>query len=432
MCELLILELNLADNDDDSVALVRLELEDVINTNSRRLSKIALAGYGSSDTVIPILNEYSHKYSIELRNILYFGRTPYSPDEIETIYALVSLREGTKGFECLSLINGTKYSWGIDVPHSIGLQIRRQLQNIAQVSISGDVTDVRTAITQAIELFSLAPSELLKAALKNATELVKKLVELETYFSCGNEARTLGTVASSKYYTELKSNNLAVLEAGYAHKDLASLQLPALTHRLEFIKAGIALSKSFDKCVTDKEMPRLFLWYSIYFLKLAQSYANRLQYTAALSLTMRALEIYCQGMLIKMGDGKFDGNGDFFICGKRSSGFADTWNAAQEHRLCVEEDLTSLIWRAIEVRNRSIFGHGVTHSNLKIFTDLNGAVIKVIRDYETKHAPKPVLWGPLRQQVNSNVFQEIDRSIASKVLMLIGIYLNGTHAPNAS
>jgi hypothetical protein len=423
--ELLILELDLAENDDDSVEIIQLELEDALITNAKIYKKIILAGRGLSATVIPILKKYSQKYSIDANNILYFGRTPYSQDEIETIYALVSIRENTKGFECLSLKNGTKYSWGVNVAHSISQQIRRELHNIARISINGDAIDVRAAINQATEFFNGTPGNLLRAALNNTVDTIKKLVELEIYFFCGNETRTLGNVASASYFAELTSINLSSLEAEYNKIALNNLNLTALNERLEYIRAGIALSNSFHKNFMDKEMPRLFLWFSTYFLKLAQSHANKLQYTAGLALTLRALEVYCQGVLIREGEGSFDNKGDFLINEKKSSGFADAWRAALLHLLCEDESLINLVWRAIEVRNKSIFGHGVIHTQLDTFNQLYAAITKTIKNYEVNHAPEPKLWAPLRKRINSNVFQDIDRSIASKTLLLLGIHPNG-------
>lgn len=421
MCKLLILELDLTENDSDSVELIRLELDDVIKANYGGAKKLILSCFGSKQTVLPLLNEYLQKCSMGRQDILYFGITPYSQDEITTTYGLVSIREGAKGFECHALKTGAKYSWGIGMPYNVGLQIFRQLKNISRLSIEGDSIDIRTAINQAIEVISEAPSELLRAALKSAIDQAKKLIELEINFFCGNETRTLGAVASASYLQELISNNLSVIETGYSSKDLVGLKLPALQFRLDFIRAGIELRRTFHKSVASQEMPRLFLWFSTYFLKLAQFYANRLQYPAALGLSMRALEVYCQGVLIKEGDGDFDSNGKFLINGKKSSGFADAWGAVQNHRFCEDETLATLIWRAIEIRNGSIFGHGVTHSNSDLLEQLNAAITKVIKNYELKHAPLPVLWDPLRKQINSNIFQEIDRSIASQALNLLSV-----------
>lgn len=430
MCELLIIELNLSDDEDDELTeLYCLQLEEKLNKllllEKPNRKHCILAAFGPNDRLAPILNKTSQEFSIQKDQILLFGKSPYKREEIETVYSLVSVKVGEISFECISLPESQreKRTIGMLPAYCISHILWNEMAHIANASIEGDPINVQAALSKASRVFLGASSKLISASLDKAIEPIRKLVDLEIAFFCGQETRSIGNFLWDSSLKDISSNPLFNLVTDYSQSELSKLGLPDLEARIEFIQTGITLRSSLNQSLSATQMPRLFLWFSSYFLRLALIFSSRIQYSASAALTMRALEVYCQGLLIGDETGFFDHKGDFLINGKRAQGIGALWGSALNvSGFCPDESTKNEIWHAIELRNKSIFGHGVMHPNKAMFEQIFSSVKKVIKSYEDKHVPSPKLWDPLMAKVHANVFRGIDKTIASRALILLQLY----------
>lgn len=421
---LLFIELAIVDEDEDTFELSILELEDAFKKSDTDGEYVILTVLGSRSSADRLLKRLPKEKTLQ-RRVLFLGKTPYTETEIEILYVLVSVSLGYDSYTFQRLFAADIQERSAQSPssHCFSHLIWRELRNIHIASASGDADNVNTALSKAREVFQLASSELFQAALLKASEAAQRVINLEMNFVSAQETETLGCILKASYLHDLTNNVLFGLKSAFSDKTIREMELPNVDTRLDFISAGIELRGDLKKCITVGGFPRIFLWFAVYLLRLASIFAVRKQYFVALSMSMRAFEIYCQSVLFRENRGSFDGQDNFVIDGKKSQGLGELWGiCANVKGFCDDESLAKQIWWAIELRNKSLLGHGVIHPNESMFQQISSAVSKIIKNFEIGHAPPPQLWDPLRGQVNVNIFEKLERSIAANALMRLQLF----------
>lgn len=430
MEELLIIEARLEDYDDIELTGLflddlKIKLSEVLSAEKPERKHIILAAFGSHEALLPVIEDARNEFSLQAHEVLLFGKSPYSSDEIEATYSLECIKAGADRYERAVISEGAREQTilGTSPIHCISHAIWSEMDNVARAAKEGDPIRLHEAVVRARNVFFKIPGDALKAALIRSLEGLYETLALEIAFFYGEETRSIGSYLSDSYLKDLESNPIFNLETRYS-VEKKTLALDTLETRIDFIKAGIDLRKDFRKHLNSRTTPGLFVWFSSYLLRLALLSCSKQQYSTGISLAMRALEAYCQAILIENGGGEFsDDEKHFLVKGKKTKGLGDLWSASLEIKdFAVDEPISKGIWHSIELRNKSVLGHGVMHPSKAMFDHAYGTVKKIIKNYEEVRAPRANLWPFLLEKAFTNVFTNLERQIASKALSLLHFY----------
>ncbi|WP_157652671.1 hypothetical protein [Burkholderia ubonensis] len=179
----------------------------------------------------------------------------------------------------------------------------------------------------------------------------------------------------------------------------SSALLSVIRQRLEFLRHGRTVAREVLHDIQCSMEPRIFPFLSILMLRGAERYAIAMP-EVALVLAVRALELYCVGILVADGfsiakDGRLSKGGNCL------SGAGAVWavarqavekerrielDAIRKQKLQIWLDISWEVDCILDTRNQSIFGHGIIRTSQLIAEDAIAVVMKLINAREGSRA----------------------------------------------
>lgn len=314
-------------------------------------------------------------------------------------------------------------------------QIWTQLKSIKSASKSQSLSDVKLAVSCSNVIISEIVNKDIQSALAKSLSLANLLLCVEHEFTFGKEIRTLSSFPLDKENL-VKINNIdEVINFDYSFffstytalkskiTSFGKCDISAIDGRISFLDSALIFSKSLANEIGKNAFPKMFVWLSVYCLNLSLVYKRRGEYTAGFSLTLRALEFYCQGLLIFANEASFDTYGRFFVGSKKPSGAGEIWDCA-----CAKISVitTSGIDKAkiknfARLRNSSLFGHGSMQCNEDMYDDAFSTIKLAIEAIDKAYAPPPEQFVGLMNYCK-NLFTDLDKLVIASVFHELALY----------
>jgi len=291
---------------------------------------------------------------------------------------------------------------------------------------SQSIMNVRSAIDASKSICLHIINQNIKSALLKSFALISNLISAEEDFLFGNEIRSLASFSlDSKNLIkinnidELVNLNYTQLTSAFTSvkaniSPIGTYDTSSIDARVSFLSSAIAFSRILNREISSNSLPKMFVWLSVYCLNLSIVYKRRYELTTALLLVIRALESYCQGLLIFANEASFDNFGRFFIGGRQTSGVGDIWDCACNKITAITSagiDQTK-IKNIVRLRNASLLGHGSIHCNVTMYNDAFTTIKNTIETIDNSYAPPPKQFTGLMNYYNSSVFGNLDKLVA--------------------
>jgi hypothetical protein len=412
---MLVLEIDFGPDTETNDVLL-LYTQDQLDKKIESPTKTFLSISGPYEWLRKLLHHVA-SHPIPISNVLYFGKVFNSVDFKLSVYAMLAVSAESWKFQLLQIASGTIITrhLGSNCWDSCDatLQFFYRLQ---QACVQGDFAQVYFAV-ESVKEISEKMYPTLAAAFDKALSHAYKLVELERILANGIETQDLKSVLARSYLKDL-SRSFGKSLIGYS--SLINYTSPQTKNRIEFVRAASQLSQDLLRSLANSDMPRLLTLFSAYFLYLSKLHGQRREYSVAVSYIMRAIESYCQGILLFVGIADFDNRGNLTLYGKKSKGFAEVIQIAEQEMnlaLCA----SSRLWPFLELRNKSTCGHGISYPSKQMFNDAYAAARDVISKHERSYTPSPFVFLQLLNYVETNAFKGLEVSVAKQVLELLAL-----------
>jgi len=368
----------------------------------------------------------SEKYNF---NFLFFGKNSYNTDSRNLLYVLRAVKEELDRFSFFSITREAYSSIDFAIWNDLGLadMLMEGLNGIrdSTKSVSTSFRDIEFALQKTLSIAKKIQNDSIRAALTKSVSIFIKLNEIEGKVFYGKETRNISEISRSGCYEGIRANPIA-FKPGY-QEVLKELHLlieseNVIKNRFKFLENAELYEKKLNDQIDQNELPLLLVWLSVYFLTIANIYADRNAFSAGLSLNLRSLEFYCQGILIFKGSGAISDRGRYMVNGSETEGIGKLWDAVKDIVVTItdKKDINN-IDDLVRLRNKSIFGHGVTHINREIYEKMNISLRRIISNCEEKISPPPKVWEGLIKLASGNPFVNAEKIISGNTLSLLGI-----------
>jgi len=411
----------------DDYEIIDLFLGDFLSDTFQVCESDYLSIIGDESDYSRIKKLALQQYNIQIKNILFLGKTPYTRDERNLIYYFYSLSIEIDEFHLFIGIADDseliKFTYE-EIQKNIGGNLSNVAYYLNKISNSGPIKDL-LSVHNDLLVFKKNIEEnypnLISSCIKIGLVQFINLIDLEIKFYLGNESRSYGQVTS--ILEKINFNRLIyaneIAEYKSISTQLTNVDKDNILKRIEYLEVCNAYSEFNPHNIDDSELFWLFIWWSSYFLICANFYKRANQFSAGVSMCIRALELFCKAILLDKGNAYYDGNGKFCCNGKRFNGVGPLWNEVLLY--LPSANANSNIWTSIEVRNKSVFGHGITHMNEDLYDFVYSSISTLIKDNEDCRSGREVNWDEIHSRGRVNMFNGIVKSISTLMISSMGI-----------
>lgn len=325
----------------------------------------------------------------------YAGPGPASEAVRRLVYPLYTLFVGEK-----------RYRWdklgaqGMLVGEDEGLvdlcPVARQLVSLADRGADVQLSEMRVMLRDARLAAEASSPSPFQAALADALKKAQIAVELEEWLYGYRDSLTRTLAIQRGYWDDLKQCTPIQHFARYREFVETNQVFTSCRERLEFLSAGRSAASRVQQQVAAAQWPQLFIWFTVYFLRLSQNYLRGRDSAAALAALARAMETYFQALLIEDGRADFGESGQFLVEGAPIEGLAALWRAVcKELGTSLVQDFDGDTRAVIRLRNKCALAHGVQRPAQKIVGESIGLIERLVSTIENKAPDRKALFSGL-------------------------------------
>ena len=365
-----------------------------------------------------IINTFGTRFGF-----LMLGTMIYGVDEVRLIYHLLAIVRKKPNLVLWPLIKNEEVSIADNDYYTSNAfkVISGNLALVTKASSTYEIVEFGYLIGYLRDALKSLPTSILKSALVKATVNAITLLNSEKAFLFGNEARTISAAISANYYNEFVNSTIYDISALYGSAIKAqSVVTPELRDeiqkRISYLNYGRVYSSKFRSENNITSRPGAMVWFSLYFIILADHYNSRNKFTAAIALCIRSLELYCQSVLIFIRKGELGTDGNFRLFVSSKTGVMEYWSQISSFVPTLTTEHKSNITNSILFRNKSIFAHGIHHASHDISKKIFDDLVEVYTVVEKYVNPSNNYWEGLSKYMKVNLCKHLGQNVAANTL----------------
>lgn len=264
------------------------------------------------------------------------------------------------------------------------------------------------------ELSRIIHDTTLSANLNQIAVIMRNIVDVEQEYIFGNDVNNLKDILLQSPKNQFEKNNLLNLATKYSYiHDNYKHYLPQISIRLEQLNLILQLS---NDVAIGKHETDLMYWFSAYFLMLATYYKKNCQYYSGILFIIRALECALQGTCFKHGKGCFGRYGKFELNGCPCTGVGELNRFVSGNYLLSSEQILHCVEDVIDIRNKSVIGHGFSYLNEVSYDHCYKKIRSYIDCLASKTFSNANHWKILSAYSQSNILKELGVVIGKSML----------------
>lgn len=359
--------------------------------------------------------------------ILYYLGETYHPQYIGLVVVLLIVEHNSEDVLFVNIDRGERYT--ISDLFADDLFLNLFWMQIKSLKTEGQPQSLKTVANSIRMALSFAESSDVVGALSKAVSLVNNLIDIEDGYWLGNETRGLHAFIYSNNLIRINSlSEIVNYDFSYFMQAYTSLKerliqigyasLEAVSDRISYQDIAVQCSIQVNAELSQRTLPKIFVWLSTYCLMLALQFKKRKSYVVSVNFCVRALELYCQGLLVYANLANFDTYGRFIVNGCSTSGAGEIWKQTYSNMSGFissgidKNKVTNIIY----LRNGDLLGHGVVQCNELMFNEAFSTIKKCISDLDRIYAPTPKLFDGLISMHRHNILKSLDMILARCVL----------------
>jgi len=409
----------------DDVETVDFFLKEILTENSK-------LGQAYCFSIIGNESDYQHikcldfqQYDIEVKGFLFLGKTPYTLDEKLLIYYFYTLSMGSDRFKLATEISNDLKIKNVGEPQECTNDnlsvVIKHLNNIKLSGSKGSLFLIRDDLLHLKLFFEKTYPNIISSCIRSGIVHFINLVDLEIKFHLGSENRSRGLITSTSeiddfnrfgYRNEIKEYRNILMHFNKADDS-------NIRKKIDYLKVCSSYSSFNTHDININKLFWLLIWWSSYFLICANYFKKNEQFSTGVSMCVRALELFCKAILLYEGRGNYDGRGRFSCNGKTFSGVGPLWKETLYY-LPSNEDYAN-IWNSIELRNKSVCGHGIIQMNEELYDFVYRSISTVIKNNKQCASGVSINWDTLFKLGRVNLFSGIVESISKSMISSMGI-----------
>lgn len=424
---MVVLELDYCD-DPEINEVIDSDLIEGFDNNTYQAESCLIVIIGSSldkERISSILDQ-----RVEKNRIWFLGKSSLSDQNKSVRYIFFAILKNEQYIKICNIAGGTTSEKTPQLTSDFAELLWALLNDAKNYALEIDSVKVQLVLQQIKQISEKNFDPLLRAALNKALSEFSNLIDIDKKYYIGNETRSTSTLLQSEFLNELCYMSICNLSKDYVRaQNSVTGQIPSLIDslkkRIDYLKVGKDLAQRIPQDQNNNYLSQLIFWYVGYFCSLVKFHEKRCEYSTALSLAVRVLELTCQSILLDENEADFNHQGKFFLTntGEIPQGVMPLWKASKgtlnsSTYANYQQDIEDLI----RLRNRTLFGHGVTHSNSLFIANNYISLLNFIENYFSSKKASVKLWRNLHASASVNVISEVNLAISQRTLENLALH----------